>query len=110
MGARDAPGDLRNGTLQMLRVKGQPQYNTIVGQTVGEVLASNWVTIDDPDPANAEDDASAVFHQGRAKGGAKFLGGEGLHLPRRRRRVRVVRRRRRGPGPGLAVHADHEHR
>ena len=26
---------LRNGTLQMLRVKGEPKYNTIVGQTVG---------------------------------------------------------------------------
>ena len=35
------------------------------------------MTIDDPDPANAEDDASAVFRQGRKKGGAKFLGGEG---------------------------------
>ena len=41
------------------------------------MLKSDWVTINDPDPANAEDDASAVFKQGRAKGGAKFLGGEG---------------------------------
>ena len=70
-------GDFRNGRLQMLRVKGRPRYNTIVGQTVGEVLPSKWVTIDDPDPANTEDHASAVYHQGRAKGGAKFLGGEG---------------------------------
>ena len=70
-------GRLRKGTLQMLRVKGQPRYNTIVGQTVGDELECNWVTIDDPNPANAEDDASAVFKQGRAKGGAKFLGGEG---------------------------------
>jgi len=69
--------DLRSGTLQMLRVKGQPKYNTIVGQTVGASLTCNWVTIDTPDPANAEDDASNVFHQGRDKGGAKFLGGEG---------------------------------
>ena len=76
----DSPGatpDLRHGTLQMLRVKGQPRYNTITGQTVGAVLQANWVTIDDPNPANAEDDASAVFKQGRAKGAAKFLGGEG---------------------------------
>ncbi|MGH2631006.1 MAG: PhoX family protein [Actinomycetota bacterium] len=73
----DNPGRLRKGTLQMLRVKGQPRYNTIVGQTVGEQLGCNWVTIGDPNPANAEDDASAVFKQGRAKGGAKFLGGEG---------------------------------
>ncbi|HEX5018157.1 MAG TPA: alkaline phosphatase PhoX [Actinomycetes bacterium] len=69
--------DLRGGVLQMLRVKGQEKYNTIVGQTVGASLTCNWVTIDNPDPANAEDDASAVFRQGRAKGAAKFLGGEG---------------------------------
>jgi uncharacterized protein len=73
----DTAEDLRQGTLQMLRVKGQPGYNTIVGQTVGEVLETNWVTIDDPNPANAGSDASAVFKQGRAKGAAKFLGGEG---------------------------------
>jgi secreted PhoX family phosphatase len=73
----EAYADLTSGTLQMLRVKGQPRYNTIVGQSVGAILTCNWVTINDPDPAHAEDDASAVFHQGRAKGGAKFLGGEG---------------------------------
>jgi hypothetical protein len=73
----DTPGNLRRGELQMLRVKGRPKYNTVVGQTVGEVLECNWVKIDDPNPANAEDDASAVFKQGRAKGAAKFLGGEG---------------------------------
>ena len=72
------PGNLAaGGTLQMLAVKGQPKYNTITGQTVGDVLVANWVTIDNPDPANAEDNASAVFQQGRAKGAAKFLGGEG---------------------------------
>lgn len=69
--------DLREGVLQMLRVKGQPRYNTIVNQTVGEPLTCNWVTIDDPNPRDAEDNASAVFRQGRAKGAAKFLGGEG---------------------------------
>jgi uncharacterized protein len=73
----DVAEDLRRGTLQMLRVKGRPGYNTIVGQTVGDVLECNWVTIDDPNPADAEDHPSAVFKQGRAKGGAKFLGGEG---------------------------------
>jgi uncharacterized protein len=73
----DTPGGLRHGVLQMLRVKGRPKYNTIVGQTVGDVLECNWVTINDPNPRDAEEDASAVFKQGRAKGGAKFLGGEG---------------------------------
>lgn len=69
--------DLRSGVLQMLRVKGQPKYNTVVGQTVGVSLTCNWVTIDEPNPANTEQNASAVFQQGRDKGGAKFLGGEG---------------------------------
>jgi uncharacterized protein len=73
----DEPGNPRAGVLQMLRVKGQPKYNTITGQTVGAELECNWVTIDNPNPADAEDDASAVFKQGRAKGAAKFLGGEG---------------------------------
>lgn len=76
----DRPGGLRKGTLQMLRVKKKAKYNTITGQTVGKVLASEWVTISDPDPKNAEDDASAVYKQGRAKGGAKFLGGEGCTM------------------------------
>ncbi len=72
------PGNLAaGGTLQMLAIKDQPGYNTIVGQVVGVPLTANWVTIDDPDPSDAEDDASAVFRQGRAKGAAKFLGGEG---------------------------------
>lgn len=72
------PGNLgAGGTLQMLAVAGQPRYNTIVGQTVGDPLPAVWVTIDDPDPASAEADASAVFRQGRQKGAAKFLGGEG---------------------------------
>ena len=69
--------DLRYGKLQMLRVPDQPLYNTIVGQTVGVSIACDWVTIEDPNPSDAEDNASAVFKQGRAKGGAKFLGGEG---------------------------------
>ena len=72
----EAP-NLRHGSLQMLRVKGRPRYNTIVGQTVGDVLMCDWVVIGHPNPADAEDDPSNVYHQGRAKGGAKFLGGEG---------------------------------
>ena len=73
----DKAGHLRNGVLQMLRVRGKDKYNTITGQKVGKALECDWVTIDDPDPTDTEDNASAVFKQGRAKGGAKFLGGEG---------------------------------
>ncbi|MEX2101460.1 MAG: alkaline phosphatase PhoX [Actinomycetota bacterium] len=71
-------GKLRDGgVLQMLKVVGERKYNTIRDQTVGEVLPVRWVTIDDPDPVDAEENASAVFLQGRKKGAAKFLGGEG---------------------------------
>ena len=73
----ERPGRLRKGTLQMLRVRKKTKYNTITGQTVGEALESDWVTIDHPNARDAEDDASAVFKQGRRKGAAKFLGGEG---------------------------------
>ena len=76
----DRPGGMRRGQLQMLRVKKKDRYNTITGQTVNAVLKCDWVDIKDPDPANAEDDASAVYKQGRAKGGAKFLGGEGCTM------------------------------
>ena len=74
----DSPGNLgAGGRLQMLRVVGEDGYNTIVGQTAGEVLPASWVRIDNPDPKNAEQFPSAVFRQGRRRGGAKFLGGEG---------------------------------
>jgi secreted PhoX family phosphatase len=76
----EQPGHLRQGVLQMLRVKKKDKYNTITGQTVGEVLDSDWVTIEHPNPKSAEDNASAVFKQGRAKGAAKFLGGEGCTM------------------------------
>ena len=74
----DSPGHLgAGGRLQMLRVVGEPRYNTIVGQTQGEILPASWVGIDEPDPPRAEEFPSAVFRQGRRRGGAKFLGGEG---------------------------------
>jgi hypothetical protein len=44
----DSPGHLRKGVLQMLRVRGEPRYNTITGQTVGEVLKADWVTTRTP--------------------------------------------------------------
>ncbi|HKU14896.1 MAG TPA: alkaline phosphatase PhoX [Steroidobacteraceae bacterium] len=74
-----SPGRLQaGGVLQMLAVQGLPQYSTITGQSVGIKLPVRWVTIDDADPGNAESDPSAVFNQGYAKGGAAFLGGEGV--------------------------------
>jgi hypothetical protein len=71
-------GNLRaGGRLQMLAVKGRPQYDTTTGQRPGLVLPVAWVDIDDADPANAAGDPSAVFRQGLAKGGAIFQRLEG---------------------------------
>jgi secreted PhoX family phosphatase len=72
-------GQLRaGGRLQMLAVDGHPAYDTTTGQSLGVELDVHWVDIDDPDPAGAEAEPAAVFFQGLEKGGAKFLGGEGV--------------------------------
>lgn len=74
------PGQLhRGGELQMLAVNGRSRYDTIHGQTVGEKLPCEWVTIDDPDPEDAERHPTRVYDQGRDKGAAKFLGLEGAN-------------------------------
>ena len=72
------PGQLAaGGQLQMLAVTGDPEYDTATGQRVGEVLDVHWGDIDEPDPSDGEDNPGSVFSQGRAKGGARFLGLEG---------------------------------
>lgn len=60
------------GRLQMLAITGRPGYATARGQTVGAVLPVHWVDIDDPDPADAEENPLAVFRQGLARGAASF--------------------------------------
>lgn len=60
------------GTLQMLTITGKPDHDTRSGQQVGARLVVTWVTIDNPDPVEADVDPSAVFKQGKAKGGATF--------------------------------------
>ena len=60
------------GTLQMLMVMGKPDLDTRTRQQIGARLEANWVTIDNPDPAEADVDPMAVFKQGKAKGGASF--------------------------------------
>ncbi|WP_433378466.1 alkaline phosphatase PhoX [Actinoplanes sp. CA-142083] len=72
------PGHLAaGGRLQMLAVTGDKEYDTAIGQRVGEVLDAHWVDIDEPDPSDAEDNPGSVYSQGRAKGGCRFLGLEG---------------------------------
>jgi secreted PhoX family phosphatase len=67
----------RGGKLQMLCVQGRSHYNTVQGQKVGRKLRCEWVTIDDPDPEDAERHADRIYQQGREKGGARFMGLEG---------------------------------
>jgi secreted PhoX family phosphatase len=73
------------GVLQMLAVDGKPEYDTRTGQTQGASLPAKWVTIDNPDPAEADVDPLAVFKQGKAKGGATFSRLEGCDIDGKRR-------------------------
>jgi secreted PhoX family phosphatase len=65
------------GRLQMLAIKGAPQYDTRTGQQVNKPLPVIWVDIADPDPASAATDSLAVYKQGAARGAATFARLEG---------------------------------
>lgn len=65
------------GVLQMLAVTGKREYDTRRGQKQGVALPVSWVTIDDPDPAEADVEPRAVHKQGVTKGGASFARLEG---------------------------------
>jgi secreted PhoX family phosphatase len=67
----------RGGELEMLTVRGRPKYDTTKGQSVGERLDCAWVSIEHPDPPDAEEHANAVYHQGLERGAASFSGLEG---------------------------------
>ncbi len=71
-------GDLSaGGRLQILAVKGQPNYDCSTGQEVGTPLPVAWVDITDADPESAGRNASAVFRQGWRHGAARMNRGEG---------------------------------
>ena len=71
-------GDLSaGGELQLLAVEGQPNLDCATGREVGQWLPVRWVTIDDPDPPQAAQNANAVFDQGWDQGGARFSRVEG---------------------------------
>lgn len=65
------------GTLQMLSIKDRPEYDTRSAQKQDTSFSASWVTIDNPDPSEADIDPIAVFKQGKAKGGATFARLEG---------------------------------
>src|SRR6476469_6826786 len=77
------PGNLRaGGTLQALKLK---DFSSGVNTSnrpssiipVGQPLAAEWVTIDQPDPDTDKSPYGTRF-QGRAKGAARFSRGEGI--------------------------------
>ena len=72
------PGRLADGgRLQILAVRGSPQYNTAIGQRVSDIIPVEWLDVSEPDPAGAETDPNAVFRAGFADGAALFQRLEG---------------------------------
>jgi uncharacterized protein len=67
------------GKLQILTVKGKANYDTRVGHSPRATMTANWVTIENPDPPEADVDPLAVFKQGQAKGAAAFARLEGCY-------------------------------
>lgn len=67
------PGLLHEGgKLEMLAIKGKPEYDTRKGQKNGVSYECEWVPIENPDPSNATEKPLAVYEQGMAKGAATF--------------------------------------
>jgi secreted PhoX family phosphatase len=60
------------GRLQILGVRDLPAHNTVLNQKVGDRLPAVWIDIEEPDPASAELDASAVFRSAVGRGAAIF--------------------------------------
>ena len=70
---RDRHNLRKGGKLQILGIKGSPEYDARDGQTRGRPLPATWFDIDEPDPEYTnEDDPDGVFQQGWAKGACKF--------------------------------------
>lgn len=68
-------GATRDGRRLRPGVPDRAKWSGKGGQKVGEALQGDWVTVSDPDPNDTEDNASSS--RGRARGGAKFIEGEG---------------------------------
>lgn len=66
-------GELQHGgTLQMLKVRNQPNFNMSGDLTPGDAFRVEWVDIDDPIAAG-----QTTYEQGAASGGARFACLEG---------------------------------
>ncbi len=66
------------GVLQILKIKDKDAFDTRTGQKAGMSWTANWLTIDNPDPIEADLDPAAVYKEGLAKGAATFARLEGI--------------------------------
>lgn len=73
LAAADAAGN--GGTLEALRIVGDPMRDMTTGQTVGEPLPVEWVPITDPDPPD-----DSVRQEAFAAGAAMFRREEGIWI------------------------------
>lgn len=71
------------GTLQILKIKGQDNFDTRKNQKNGTGYAAVWTTIENPDPIEADVDELAVFKEGKTKGAAQFARLEGCFADER---------------------------
>ena len=61
------------GRLQILGIKGRPQYDAREGQKRGRRLDVKWIDVPEPDPEyDTDDDPRGTFQQGFRLGAAKF--------------------------------------
>jgi hypothetical protein len=70
------------GRLEMLAVRGHPNFDAIRNQALGRKLPVEWVPVPDPDPASGR---STTFDQGADAGGARFNRLEGIWWDDRRK-------------------------
>ena len=70
---RDPWNLAKGGRLQILGIRGRPQYDAREGEKRGRPLPVEWIDIPTPDPDYFnEDDPRGVFRQGYALGATKF--------------------------------------
>ncbi len=67
---------VEGGTLQMLAIKNRPNFDTTKNLTQ-TTFKTTWVTIDNPDPVEADTKETVVYEEGKSKGGARFKKLEG---------------------------------
>jgi secreted PhoX family phosphatase len=70
----------QGGKLQVLKIKGADNFNARYPPKNQSSFPAEWVTIDNPDPEEADTKSKAVIDQGIAKGAATFTRLEGCDI------------------------------